>query len=86
MYDSFYSYMVSRAIDQTQNFFFVKFFFSFFNMSATANGVPPVFTDTITTNAQTLLTINMSNVSKLTAANYLMWSVQIHELLDGYDY
>lgn len=39
----------------------------------------------IVTNSQTLLTINMTNVTKLTSSNYLMWSLQIHALLDGYD-
>lgn len=54
-------------------------------MSNTSNGFPAVVSDNIATNSQTLLTINMSNVSKLTAGNYLTWSLQIHALLDGYD-
>ena len=33
----------------------------------------------------TLLNINMSNITKLTPTNYLMWSRQVHALLDGYD-
>lgn len=33
----------------------------------------------------TLLNINMTNVSKLTASNFLMWSRQVLALLDGYD-
>ena len=37
----------------------------------------------ITNNANSLLHINMSNVSKLTSTNYLMWSLQVHALLDG---
>ena len=32
-----------------------------------------------------ILNINMSNVTKLTATNFLMWSRQIQALLDGYD-
>ena len=32
-----------------------------------------------------LLNINMTNVTKLTASNFLMWSRQVHALLDGYD-
>lgn len=39
----------------------------------------------INANNQQLLTLNISNVSKLNANNYLMWSLQIHALLDGYD-
>lgn len=41
-------------------------------------------TDAIPTNTNILLNINMSNVSKLTATNYLMWSLQVHALLDGH--
>lgn len=33
----------------------------------------------------TLLNINMTNVTKLTNSNFLMWSRQVHALLDGYD-
>ncbi|CAA7033437.1 unnamed protein product [Microthlaspi erraticum] len=29
--------------------------------------------------------VNMTNVTKLTASNFLMWSRQVHALLDGYD-
>lgn len=50
-----------------------------------ANSPTPLVIDTTITNGQNLLTVNMSNVSKLTAGNYLMWSLQIHALLDGYD-
>lgn len=32
-----------------------------------------------------LLNVNMNNVTKLTASNFLMWSRQVHVLLDGYD-
>ena len=35
-------------------------------------------------NTNSLLNINMSNVSKLTSTNYLMWSLQVRALLDGY--
>lgn len=42
-------------------------------------------TETIPTNQNTnLFNINMSNVSKLSATNYLMWSLQVHALVDGY--
>lgn len=44
----------------------------------------PALSETISTNPQTLLNINMANVSKLTATNYLMWSLQVHALIDGY--
>lgn len=40
--------------------------------------------DVITITPNTVLHVNMSNVSKLTATNYLMWSLQVHALLDGY--
>ena len=32
-----------------------------------------------------LLTINLSNITKLSSANYLTWSLQIQSLLEGYD-
>lgn len=41
--------------------------------------------EAIITNAQILFNINTSNVTKLTTTNYLMWSLQVHALLDGYD-
>ncbi|XP_010507422.1 PREDICTED: uncharacterized protein LOC104784044 [Camelina sativa] len=37
------------------------------------------------TDSQNLLTINMTNVTKLTGTNFLMWSRQVRALLDGYD-
>lgn len=39
----------------------------------------------LTTTNNAILNINMSNVTKLTASNFLMWSRQIQALLDGYD-
>lgn len=41
--------------------------------------------DVINLNQQTILNVNMSNVTKLTADNYLMWSLQVHAVLDGYE-
>ncbi|XP_010496264.1 PREDICTED: uncharacterized protein LOC104773372 [Camelina sativa] len=35
-------------------------------------------------NATTLHTVNMSNVTKLTASNFLMWNHQVKALLAGY--
>ena len=32
-----------------------------------------------------ILNINMTNVTKLIASNFLMWSRQVHALIDGYD-
>ncbi|XP_010485017.1 PREDICTED: uncharacterized protein LOC104763328 [Camelina sativa] len=42
-------------------------------------------TEAIPLNTQTILHVNMSSVTKLTSDNYLMWSIQVHALLDGYD-
>ena len=36
-------------------------------------------------NSSALLNINMTNIVKLTATNYLVWSRQVHALLDGYE-
>lgn len=47
---------------------------------------PASIAETITvSNSTTLLNINMTNVTKLTASNFLMWSRQVHALLEGYD-
>lgn len=58
-------------------------------MSISDNNSPTNVTDTVPTTvpitSSSLLTVNMTHVSKLTATNYLMWKVQIHALLDGYD-
>lgn len=35
--------------------------------------------------SQQVLHVNMTNVSCLTSTNYLMWSRQVHALLDGYE-
>lgn len=40
--------------------------------------------ETVILTPTNLININMSNVTKLTAGNYLMWSLQVHALLDGY--
>ena len=45
---------------------------------------PPTITDAIHVNNHALLNINMVNVTKLTAMNYLMWKLQVHALVDGY--
>lgn len=41
--------------------------------------------DTLVTNHGSLLNVNTSNITKLNASNYLMWSRQVHAQLDGYD-
>ena len=52
-------------------------------MSTSENNSPVEIISTQTP-TQNLLNINMNNVSKLTATNYLMWSRQVRALLDGY--
>lgn len=39
----------------------------------------------LVSDTKNLLNINMTNITKLTASNFLMWSRQVHALLDGYD-
>lgn len=46
--------------------------------------VSPALSETITIDSVNLINVNMSNVTKLTGANFLMWSRQIHALLNGY--
>ncbi|KAG7579009.1 Integrase catalytic core [Arabidopsis thaliana x Arabidopsis arenosa] len=40
--------------------------------------------DAISLTTTSVLHINMSNVTKLTNQNYMMWALQVHSLLDGY--
>lgn len=55
-------------------------------MSSSNNTYPTTVADAINVNNnRTILSINMSNVTKLVATNYLTWSLQVHSLLDGYD-
>lgn len=79
--------MVSRAISILIPFFLFTpvFLFDQLTMSSSENTFTTPIVDNINTTTQALLTINMSNVTKLTASNYLMWSLKIHALLDGYD-
>lgn len=39
----------------------------------------------LVSDTQNFLNVNMHNVTKLTSSNFLMWSRQVHALLDGYD-
>ncbi|XP_010489872.1 PREDICTED: uncharacterized protein LOC104767558 [Camelina sativa] len=39
---------------------------------------------TVTPNSDALLNVNMTNVTPLTPTNYIMWSRQVHALIDGY--
>ncbi|XP_010469139.1 PREDICTED: uncharacterized protein LOC104749244 [Camelina sativa] len=55
-------------------------------MSSSPNESAATVSDTIVANAHTFININMSNVPKLTPSNYLMWSLQVHALLDGYGF
>lgn len=41
--------------------------------------------DTMSLDSNKLVNINMTNVTKLSSSNYLMWSRQVHALVDGYD-
>lgn len=41
--------------------------------------------DMVDTAATSILNINMTNVSKLSSTNYMMWKLQVKALLDGYD-
>lgn len=52
-------------------------------MSSSPNSSATI-TEIIVSNSPNLLQINISNVSKLTPTNFLMWSLQVHALFDGY--
>lgn len=40
---------------------------------------------TMVSDSPNLLNVNMANVTKLTASNFLMCSRQVHALINGYD-
>jgi len=44
----------------------------------------PANSETVIVDSVKLLYVNMTNVTKLTASNFLMWSRQVHALLNGY--
>lgn len=52
---------------------------------STESSSPLLVNQTLNANTPNLLAINMASVTKLNSTNYLMWSLQIHALLDGYD-
>ncbi|XP_010523508.1 PREDICTED: uncharacterized protein LOC104801833 isoform X2 [Tarenaya hassleriana] len=54
------------------------------NASSSATGLP---TDTVTpySSDSPLINVNVTNMAKLTATNYLTWSIKIRALLQGYD-
>lgn len=56
-------------------------------MAQNGNQNPAVatLTDVLPIGSSSLLNINMVNVTKLSSSNYLMWSRQVHALVDGYD-
>ena len=67
------------------------FSYFFFPLSSMASGASFSSTNNPITiqNSQdpqdSLLTINLSNITKLSSINYLIWSLQIQSLLEGYD-
>lgn len=80
IYKIFY-YMVSWACLN----FICSLSWNLFIMTTSSNNSAHIVTDNLNTSTQSLLTINMLNVTKFTSSNYLMWSLQIHALLDSYD-
>lgn len=50
-----------------------------------ANSENTRMAESITVNTTTIFSGNMSNIQKLTTSNYLMWSIQVHALLYGYN-
>lgn len=62
---------------------FLLFFCFTLNM---ANDSPASSIETIAlSNPRTLLNVNMVNVTKLTATNFIMWNRQVHSLLERYN-
>ncbi|XP_010463497.1 PREDICTED: uncharacterized protein LOC104744184 [Camelina sativa] len=51
----------------------------------TSGNVSPSTGEVITTATTSLFIVNTGNVTKLNDTNYVMWSLQIHALVDGYE-
>ena len=67
---------------------FSSFFFPFFSMASGASFSStndPITIQNSQDPQHPLLTINLSNITKLSSTNYLTWSIQIQSLLKGYD-
>ena len=75
-----------RAVAPKNLTFLLQKFRLLFSSTMVSPNNSTTFTEIINTNPnnQTILNINMSNVSKLSTTNYLMWSLQVHALIDGY--
>ncbi|XP_010469809.1 PREDICTED: probable serine/threonine-protein kinase ndrD [Camelina sativa] len=54
-------------------------------MTTSGNNSPSSGEVIFTNNTNTLFNVNTANVTKLHDTNYLMWSLQIHALIDGYE-
>ncbi|XP_010495976.1 PREDICTED: uncharacterized protein LOC104773126 [Camelina sativa] len=54
-------------------------------MAASTTNSPSTGEVIFTNNTNTLFNVNTANVTKLNDTNYLMWSLQIHALIDGYE-
>lgn len=87
-----FRYIKSRFFCLAAASFFFFFLLSVFHLSlsaffmSTTTTSPATSPETIAVSASvTLLNVNMTNVTKLTDSNLLMWSRQVHALLDGYD-
>ncbi|XP_010495801.1 PREDICTED: uncharacterized protein LOC104772943 [Camelina sativa] len=52
---------------------------------STSGNVSPSTGEVITTATTPLFIVNTGHVTKLNNTNYLMWSLQIHALVDGYE-
>ena len=68
-----------------------RIFFLFFPFSSMASDTSfsstndPITIQNFQDPQHPLLTINLSNITKLSSTNYLTWSIQIQSLLEGYD-
>lgn len=72
----------------SSSFFFISPLFLFTTSTSNNSSTFPTATliaETIVPNTTSLLNINVANIVKLTASNYLVWSRQFHALLDGYE-
>ena len=65
---------------------FLLLLFFFFILFSTMSVFQATNGETVNvSNPNTIINVNMTNVTKLTSTNYIMWSRQVHVLFDGYN-
>lgn len=82
------NFFLRRLLTFSSSLFFSHLFLCVKMDASTNSATFPAVTsaaETVVSTTNSPLHINMSNIIKLFATNYLVWSRQVHALLDGYE-